>query len=129
MLKISQNNDNRGRHLEFYFHKGIGNWFQCFPVYPGLNLTSGSGSDCGSGSGSGFRIPDSSSSIRLSNNQSQHVLLHGGVSLSISLKLKLTPVPYATPKWPILTLPGLDCKTVRISAHRPCHGFRCHLDE
>ena len=33
-LKISQNNDNRGRHLEFYFHTGIGNWFQCFLVYP-----------------------------------------------------------------------------------------------
>ena len=31
----------------------IGNWFQCFPVYPGLNLSSGSVS----GSGSGFRIP------------------------------------------------------------------------
>ena len=55
VLKISQNNDNRGRHLEFYFHTGIGNWFQCFPVYPGLNLSSGSGSV--SGSGSGFRIP------------------------------------------------------------------------
>ena len=55
MLKISQNNDNRGRHLEFYFHTGIGNWFQCFLVYPGLNLSSGSGS--------GFRIPDSSFSI------------------------------------------------------------------
>ena len=55
MLKISQNNDNRGRHLEFYSHTGIGNWFQCFPVYPGLNLSSGSGSV--SGSGSGFGIP------------------------------------------------------------------------
>ena len=55
VLKISQNNDNRGRHLEFYSHTGIGNWFQCFPVYPGLNLSSGSGS--GSGSGSEFRIP------------------------------------------------------------------------
>ena len=55
MLKISQNNDNRGRHFEFYFHTGIGNWFQCFQVYPGLNLSSGSGS--GSGSRSGFRIP------------------------------------------------------------------------
>ena len=55
MLKISQNNDNRGRHLEFYSHTGIGNWFQCFPVYPGLNLSSGSGSV--SGSGSGLRIP------------------------------------------------------------------------
>ena len=52
VLKISQNNDNRGRHLEFYFHTGIGNWFQCFPVYPGLNLSSGSGSV----SGSGFRL-------------------------------------------------------------------------
>ena len=56
MLKISQNNDNRGRHLEFYFHTGIGNWFQCFPVYPGLNLSSGSCSGSVSGSGSGFRI-------------------------------------------------------------------------
>ena len=28
VLKISQNNDNRGRHLEFYSHTGIGNWFQ-----------------------------------------------------------------------------------------------------
>ena len=36
-----------------------------------------------------------------SNNQSQHDLLYGGVSLSISLNLKLTPVPYTTPKWPI----------------------------
>ena len=63
VLKISQNNDNRGRHLEYYSHTGIGNWFQCFPVYPGLNLSSGSGSGSGSGSvsgsGSGFRIPDS----------------------------------------------------------------------
>ena len=35
------------------------------------------------------------------NNQSQHDLLYGCVSLSISLDLKLTPVPYTTPKWPI----------------------------
>ena len=56
VLKISQNNDNRGRHLEFYSHTGIGNWFQCFPVYPGLNLSSGSGSVSVSGSGSGFRL-------------------------------------------------------------------------
>ena len=34
-----------------------------------------------------------------STNQSQHDLLYGGVSLSISLNLKLAPVPYATPKW------------------------------
>ena len=34
-----------------------------------------------------------------SNNQSQHDLLDGGVSLSISLNMKLTPVPYATLKW------------------------------
>ena len=34
-----------------------------------------------------------------SNNQSQHDLLYGGVSLSISLNLKLAPVPYATPQW------------------------------
>ena len=64
VLKISQNNDNRGRHLEFYSHTGIGNWFQCFPVYPCLNLSSGSGSVSVSGSGSGFRIPDSCFSIR-----------------------------------------------------------------
>ena len=57
VLKISQNNDNRGRLLEFYFHTGIGNWFQCFPVYPGLNLSSAPGSSSISGSGSGFRIP------------------------------------------------------------------------
>ena len=43
VLKISQNNDNRGCHLEFYFHSGIGNWFQYLLVYPGLNLSSGSG--------------------------------------------------------------------------------------
>ena len=29
-----------------------------------------------------------------SNNQSQHDLLYGGVGLSISLKLKLTPAPH-----------------------------------
>ena len=59
VLKISQNNDNRGRHLEFYFHTGIGNWFQCFPVYPGLNLRSDSGS--------GFSIrPDYTSLVRFS---------------------------------------------------------------
>ena len=56
VLKISQKNDNRGRHLEFYFHTGIGNWFQCFLVYPGLNLSSGPGSGSVSGSGSGFRV-------------------------------------------------------------------------
>ena len=55
VLKISQNNDIRGRHLEFYSQTGIGNWFQCFPVYPGLNLSSISVS--GSRSGFGFRIP------------------------------------------------------------------------
>ena len=53
VLKISQNNENRGRHLEFYSHTGIGNWFQCFPVLS-LNLSSGSGSV--SGSDSGFRF-------------------------------------------------------------------------
>ena len=31
-----------------------------------------------------------------SNNQSQHDLLYGGVSLPISSNLKLAPVPYAT---------------------------------
>ena len=35
-----------------------------------------------------------------SNNQSQHDLLYGGVSLSITLNLKLAQVPYTTPKWP-----------------------------
>ena len=64
MLKISENNDNKARHLEFYFHTGIGNWFQCFPVYPGLNFSSGSSSVFVSGSSSGFRIPDSYFSIR-----------------------------------------------------------------
>ena len=59
VLKISQNNDNRGRLLEFYSQTGIGNCFQCFPVYPGLNLSSVSVSVSVSGSGSGFRIPDS----------------------------------------------------------------------
>ena len=59
VLKIAHNNDNRGCHLEFYSHTHIGNWFQCFPVYPVLNLSSGSSSVSGSGSGSGFRIPDS----------------------------------------------------------------------
>ena len=36
-----------------------------------------------------------------SNDESQHDLLYGDVSLSISLNLKQAPVPYATPKWPI----------------------------
>ena len=36
-----------------------------------------------------------------SNNQSQHDLLFGGVSWSIGLNLKLAPIPYASPKWPI----------------------------
>ena len=37
-----------------------------------------------------------------SNDLSQHDLLYGGVSLSITfLNSKLAPVPYATPKWPI----------------------------
>ena len=64
MLKISENNDNRGRHLEFYFHTGIRNWFQSFPVYPGLNFSSGSSFVFVSGSGSGFLIPDSGFPIR-----------------------------------------------------------------
>ena len=38
------------------FPHGNRNWFQCFPVYPGLNSKSGSGSVSVSGSGSGFRI-------------------------------------------------------------------------
>ena len=48
-----------------------------------------------------------------SNNQSQHDLLYGGVSLSISLNLKLTPVPYTTPKWPIAlkSLPEVQCSS------------------
>ena len=62
VLKISQNNDDRGRHLEFYFHKG--NWFQCFPVYPDVNLSSGSDSDSGSGSGCGS-VSGSGSGFRL----------------------------------------------------------------
>ena len=37
------------------FQTPIGNWFQCFPVYPDLNLSSGSGSGSGSVSGSGSR--------------------------------------------------------------------------
>ena len=36
-----------------------------------------------------------------SNNQSQHDLLYGGVSLPISLNWKLAPVPFATLKWPM----------------------------
>ena len=42
-----------------------------------------------------------------SNDQSRNDLLHGGVSLSINLNLKLAPVPYATPKWPIYDQPVL----------------------
>ena len=42
-----------------------------------------------------------------STNQSQHDLLYGGVSLSISLNLKLAPVPYATPKWPMSSWSGV----------------------
>ena len=42
----------------------IGNWFQCFPVYSSLNLSSGSVSVSISGSWSRFRIPDSGFSIR-----------------------------------------------------------------
>ena len=40
------------------FPHGYRNSFQCFPVYPGLNLSSGSGSSSisVSGSGSGFRL-------------------------------------------------------------------------
>ena len=43
-----------------------------------------------------------------SNDQSQHYILYGGVSLSISLNLKLAPVPYTTPKWPIMPLEPLS---------------------
>ena len=39
-----------------------------------------------------------------SNDQPQHDLSYDGVSSSICLNLKLAPVPYATPKWPIGTL-------------------------
>ena len=35
----------------------IGKWFQCFPVYPSVSLSSGSICVSVSGSGSGFRIP------------------------------------------------------------------------
>ena len=88
MLKISQNNDNRGRHLEFYSHTGIGNWFQCFPVYPGLNLSSGSSSGSvsvsvsGSGSGSGFRIP--------AFQYAQHERLSRGKDMKILFALQST---------------------------------------
>ena len=49
-----------------------------------------------------FRAPN-----LLTTNQSQHDLLYGGVSLSISLNLKLAPVPYATPKWPMSSWSGV----------------------
>ena len=71
VLKIPQNNDNRGRHFEFYSHKGIGDWFQCFPVYPGLKLSSGSGS--------GFRIPDSGFCLSIRS----HVILCAGTLWSL----------------------------------------------
>ena len=53
MLKISQNNDNRGRHLEFYSHTGIGTGFSAsqFGQF-GLNLNSGAGA----GAGPGFQL-------------------------------------------------------------------------
>ena len=57
MLKISQNNDNRGRHLEFYSHTGIGTGFSASHFTWSQFLSSGSGSGSVSGSGSGFRIP------------------------------------------------------------------------
>ena len=45
-----------------------------------------------------------------STNQSQHDLLYGGVSLLITgsnLNLKLAPVPFATPKWPVSSWSGV----------------------
>ena len=48
-----------------------------------------------------------------SSNQSQHDLLYGGVSVSISLNLKLAPVSYATPKWPIYILKLLSTAILR----------------
>ena len=36
VLKISQNNDNRGCHLEFHFHTGIGNNRELVSVLPSL---------------------------------------------------------------------------------------------
>ena len=42
------------------------------------------------------------SAPNLANDQSQHNLLYGRVSLSISLNLKLARVPYTTSKWPIV---------------------------
>ena len=65
-----------------------------------------------------------------SNNQSQHVLLYSGVSLSISLHLKLAPVPYATPKWPIHCLwfnnvkPLYDAYTTYLSASSTVSAHR-----
>ena len=52
VLKISQNNDNRGRYLEFYSHMGIGTGFSASQF--GLNLSSGAGA--GAGAGPGFRL-------------------------------------------------------------------------
>ena len=43
---------------------------------------------------------DSVPQNHINSKFSQHDLLYGGVSLSISLNLKLAPVPYATTKWP-----------------------------
>ena len=40
-------------------------------------------------------------------NQSQHDLLYGGVSSLISLNLKLAPVPFASPKWPVSSWSGV----------------------
>ena len=50
-----------------------------------------------------------------SNNQSQHDLLYDGVSFSISLNMILAPVPYATPKWPIVRGDGIAFATPRSS--------------
>ena len=54
------------------------------------------------------------------NNQSQHDLLYGGVSLPIGLNLKLAPVPYATgPQWSIWQRP-LFCLS---PSHRAPRAF------
>ena len=57
-----------------------------------------------------------------SNDQSQHDLLCGGVSLSISFNLKLAQVPYATLKWPIENFKkSLGCMCILIKfSYGPC---------
>ena len=64
VLKISQNNDNRGRHLEFYSHTGIGKVVTRMDTPSVVKTVSGTGFgasqfglNLSSGSGSGFGIP------------------------------------------------------------------------